>query len=402
MKTPKADVHYRDATDLARSCRTCWKYRGSPRSSGYCLLIAGDISPDDTCDNWAAKRVRKGDPPTSALDQLPNHRLKWDKVRIFVFNAKGELLALRRGPHRHRVGQWEMVQGSIEPTDASPEQAALREFREETGYTLADLEDWTQISERTYAASLVPGAGVPDITKNPEDPPEHDAVRFGKPEIVLSWFGRTALKGDDGMAKAAPVDDVERILRAVAWDDFDALTRLIAPGLGEAASEGVVQGFQDLGVADDEAFALASADAIDYARTRAADLIDDIVPTTRNGIRALIETALVDGWSGDQLAQAIQDSVGFSADRAARIASFELAAANTQGNMVAWRRSGVVKGKQWLLGNDHDEDDICDQNADAGVIPLDALFPSGDDGPPAHPACACVCVPVLHEDDGDA
>jgi hypothetical protein len=31
--------------------------------------------------------------------------------------------------------------------------------------------------------------------------------------------------------------------------------------------------------------------------------------------------------------------------------------------MAEWRESGVVRGKVWLLSNDHDFDDECDDNA---------------------------------------
>jgi 8-oxo-dGTP pyrophosphatase MutT (NUDIX family) len=405
-KTSKDVVRYRHAEDPQRSCGTCWKFRGPPvvpptqRPAGYCLKIAGLIYSDDTCDRWEAKRVTKqaGEPKRTEHivgpdkpQQHPNEPLQDGKVRIFVFNAQGELLGLRRDASRHRAGQWEMVQGSIDPGETA-EQAAHREMFEETGYGDADLEDWVQIGARTYTASLTPDASRrnPKIEDNPEL--EHDEWAFAKPEIMLAWFGRTELM------KAA-VDDIERILRAISWDDWDALTRMIAPGLSEAAGEGVLQGFGDLDVDDDEAFSLANADAIDYATNRATDLIDLLSQSTRNGLRDLIEQALVDGWSPAQLADAVAGSGLFSPERAQRIAATELALANTAGNLSAWRRSGVVRGKQSLMSNMHDQDDECDRNAEAGVIPLDEAFPSGDDGPPYHPGCQCVVVPVVHADE---
>lgn len=395
VKTPKADVRYRPADDVARSCTTCWKFRGSKFSAGYCLKIAGDIYPDDTCDRWEAKRTQKrhvhhqlAGMPTEGenIDQAPNEPVRWNKVRVYVFNPKGELLGLRRNVGRHRAGLWEMVQGTMDDGE-SPEDAAKREFREETGYALSVVEDWVQVGDHTWSASLLPGAGDPDVTTNPESPLEHDAYEWQRPDVMLGWFGRREL------AKAA-VEDIERILRAVAWDDWDGLTRLIAPGLSEAAGEGVLQGFQELDLQDDEAFSLANADAIDYASTRATLLIDQLAQTTRQGLRDLIEQALVDGQPVEQLTDAIVGAGLFSADRAERIARTELAIANTQGNLIAWRRSGVVHGKKWLMSNMHDQDDECDENAQAGVIPLDEAFPSGDDGPPAHPNCNCVVVPI--------
>ncbi|TME48932.1 MAG: NUDIX domain-containing protein, partial [Chloroflexi bacterium] len=55
-----------------------------------------------------------------------------------------EVLVLRRGPGGRNAGAWETVHGSVEPGER-PEQAALRELREETG--LAPL--------RLYNASRV-------------------------------------------------------------------------------------------------------------------------------------------------------------------------------------------------------------------------------------------------------
>jgi hypothetical protein len=66
--------------------------------------------------------------------------------------------------------------------------------------------------------------------------------------------------------------------------------------------------------------------------------------------------------------------------------------------MIAYKESGVVSGKEWLLGSEHDQDDECDDNVAAGVIALDDSFPSGDDEAPAHPNCVCDVLPVLAEE----
>jgi hypothetical protein len=39
----------------------------------------------------------------------------------------------------------------------------------------------------------------------------------------------------------------------------------------------------------------------------------------------------------------------------------------------------------------------CDSNAAAGVVPIDAAFPSGDDAPTAHPRCVCDLLLVLSD-----
>jgi hypothetical protein len=47
--------------------------------------------------------------------------------------------------------------------------------------------------------------------------------------------------------------------------------------------------------------------------------------------------------------------------------------------------SGIALTKSWLAGNC----DLCMGNEDDGAIGLDESFSSGDDAPPAHPACTC-------------
>ncbi len=226
-----------------------------------------------------------------------------------------------------------------------------------------------------------------------------------------------AQAAEGGIAKLGggppgPFDDAlaAHILEQVGIGDWDALARLLVGPLGESAAQGVLVGFADLDVApDDEAFRLANEDAVDWAAERAAELVGRrrvgpalelvhnappwaITESTREGLRDVVRQAVAEGWSADALAEAVQESWVFDAARADMIARTELAMAHVAGTMAAWRRSGVVAGKKWMLSNLHDQDDICDINAEAGTIPLDASFPSGDDGPPSHPNCECVLV----------
>jgi hypothetical protein len=156
---------------------------------------------------------------------------------------------------------------------------------------------------------------------------------------------------------------------------------------------------------------LVNQEAIDYAHGRAAEmvgrklvdgkLVDNpdakyaITDTTRDGLRKLIETAEVEGKSVQQLANDIRQSALFGKDRARLIAQTELSFADSNGNLIAWKASGVVTGKKSILGNEHKLCDQCDANAKAGVIGLDAAFPSGHQCTPFHPLCACATVPVI-------
>jgi len=208
-----------------------------------------------------------------------------------------------------------------------------------------------------------------------------------------------------------------RLLNGTDLSGFDELARILIGPMGEEAAQGVIDGFSDLDVEiDDKAFRLANEDAVEWAADRAAELVGRrrvgaslqvvhnappwaISESTREGLRELVTEAISDGWSPDQLKDAVLESWIFDPARADVIARTELAMAHQAGTLAAWRRSGVVQGKRWLISDLHDQDDICDINAAAGVIPLDASFPSGDDSPPAHPNCACVVIADVGEAD---
>lgn len=208
-----------------------------------------------------------------------------------------------------------------------------------------------------------------------------------------------------------------RIMNGVDLSDLDELARILVGPMGEEAAQGVLDGFATLDAeVPDDAFDLANEDAVEWAADRAAELIGRrrvgsslhlvhtappwaITESTRDGLQELVTQALADGWSADQLQDAILESWIFDPARAETIARTELAMAHQAGTLAAWRRSGVVRGKRWLISDLHDQDDICDINAAAGTIPLDASFPSGDDSPPAHPNCECVCVADVGADE---
>ncbi len=160
-----------------------------------------------------------------------------------------------------------------------------------------------------------------------------------------------------------------------------------------------------------EATKYVNQDAIDYAQTRAAEMIGKkvvdgklvdnpdakwaISDTTRDGIRQLVVDAEKQGQSVQQLAAAIRKSALFSPERAKRIAQWELSYADNNGRLIAWKRSGLVAGKRSILGSEHKICDECDANVKAGVIGLDETFPSGHQCAPYHPSCPCTTAPVL-------
>ena len=143
-----------------------------------------------------------------------------------------------------------------------------------------------------------------------------------------------------------------------------------------------------------------SEDAKAYANDRAAELVTDISNTTRKALRSTVASAIEEGVTNKQLARTIMDSFQFSEERSLMIARTELAMADTQGHIAVSKAAGAV-GKRWLLSNDHDFDDECNDNEQEDVIAWDEDWASGDDWPPSHPNCQCD-FQAIYADDPDA
>lgn len=199
-------------------------------------------------------------------------------------------------------------------------------------------------------------------------------------------------------------DDIDRILRDLDLD-WSSLESSVEGSIADTAKESAADVLTELEITDQDVFDLVNKDAIDFAMKRAAELVgmkfEDgqlienpdarwaITETTREELRRIVTKAFEDGQTPAELEQTIGDSFQFSDSRAEMIARTEMAAAHVQGSLAAAERSGVAVKKFSMLSADHDHDDECDDNEEAGEIDLDEDFPSGDDGPPFHPNCNC-------------
>ena len=101
---------------------------------------------------------------------------------------------------------------------------------------------------------------------------------------------------------------------------------------------------------------------------------------------------------GESLAQLVRRIAGlhtFSEDRARMIAVTEVTRAFAEGNMAAWRESGVIERRRWNTNNDELVCPICGPRHNM-VVDMGASF-DGIDNPPAHPRCRCWVTPVVVE-----
>ena len=199
--------------------------------------------------------------------------------------------------------------------------------------------------------------------------------------------------------------------------DWSALIAPVGREIRRAAADGAKVALVQISVSDKGITDLANEQAITWADKRAAELvgmrfdadsgnyisnpdarwrIDEI---TRDGLNELVGQALDEGWSNDVLSTRIKDGYLFSDSRADMIARTETARADVQGNMIGYRESGLVTGKEWSTADDDLVSEECAANAEQGIIGFDENFVSGADAPPEHPNCRCDVLPVLGEEE---
>jgi len=139
--------------------------------------------------------------------------------------------------------------------------------------------------------------------------------------------------------------------------------------------------------------------AADWASSQAAELVTGIDETTIDRLASVIEQGIEEmrgPYGTGQLIRAEMEDMSVS--RALTIASTEMNRAMSAATLDKLDFLGV-EYKQWIL--DPDPCPICIDNADAGVIPASEEFPSGDDGPPAHPNCRCAVTGARAPDSED-
>jgi SPP1 gp7 family putative phage head morphogenesis protein len=199
---------------------------------------------------------------------------------------------------------------------------------------------------------------------------------------------------------------------------FEELTEESEAALAEAAMSGVATGLQQLEITDSDVINAVNQIARDWARERAAEmvgmrrtadgtLVDNpnaewaITDRTRQDLRDIITEAFEDETPLDALISEIETAGMFSEQRAEMIARTEVSFAQVSGNYQVWQASGQVAGVEWLLSEDHDIEDECDEN-DGEITEIGEPFPSGDLMPPLHPNCWCAVRAVFADEMEDA
>ena len=142
---------------------------------------------------------------------------------------------------------------------------------------------------------------------------------------------------------------------------------------------------------------LANASAAEWARLYGSNLVNNITGTTLTRLQNEIAAFIENGENMGQLRARLEPL--FGPERADLIASTEVTRAYAEGNMTAWRESGIIQRREWRTNNDEivAECPICFpmNGVQAG---MDEPFEHPTRGAieiPGHPRCRCWLVPVV-------
>jgi HK97 family phage portal protein len=169
---------------------------------------------------------------------------------------------------------------------------------------------------------------------------------------------------------------------------YDTLSRALQDGadLGVSAA---VAGLENIGFGFD--YTLANESARAWASQHSGTLISQISDTTQRGVRDGVARWIQNGEPLETLIGDLQ--IYFGRARAERIAVTEVTRAYAEGNLVAWRESGVVEQVEWRTSADEMVCKICGVRHKKRA-PLDMPQIDGR-GIPAHVRCRCWWAGVI-------
>lgn len=142
---------------------------------------------------------------------------------------------------------------------------------------------------------------------------------------------------------------------------------------------------------------ILSADGRDVGLANLLANADVVITSIARGrldeLAAVLADGLEQGRSPDEIGQALRGIVD-DPRRAYMIAVTETTRAVSAATLARYRDSGV-EAKEWATALDERVCPLCNGNQGDGVIPVAAVFSSGDDSPPAHPLCRCALMPAV-------
>lgn len=124
---------------------------------------------------------------------------------------------------------------------------------------------------------------------------------------------------------------------------------------------------------------------------------DEINDTTFKRLVSAYDVGELEGESiseiGKRMRKVFEDAV---VNRAKTIARTETVRAATEAHIQAYRQSGVVEKVQWWTAADERRCSAC-ASMHGKSVKLGKMFSNGLEGPPLHPSCRCVTIPMVFE-----
>lgn len=215
--------------------------------------------------------------------------------------------------------------------------------------------------------------------------------------VALKEIARSAAAELDITQKASSSKrkQIDGLVVAVMDEEFE---NGISDALAVVATDGVSLAMAQVGGTSDDILAQANENAVKWAKEHSAEMVTNISDTTKDALADLISKAMEEGWSNDELAEQIETNFKFSPERADMIARTETAAADVQGNRIAYEESGLVDSWQWITAGDEKVSDECQAN-NGEIREFGEAFPSGATEVPGHPLCRCDLLPVFRKDE---
>jgi len=214
----------------------------------------------------------------------------------------------------------------------------------------------------------------------------------------MEGFKRTKSKWQESDVPIAP-GDWERIFDMISLESWG----VVGYAFDNAAEEAMLAaGLMKAGAVDIAAsFTLANPAAKEYLENFGFQKISQIDVVTKKRIGSIITNGLETGEGYGKTAKRIKDMYSDMAElkpqkhirnRAELIAVTETGNAYEEAAMIqsqGLQMAGLPMVKSWLTVGDDRVSDGCQENQDAGWIPLDDAFPSGDMHPLRFPGCRC-------------
>ncbi|GAC1585481.1 MAG: NUDIX hydrolase [Candidatus Elarobacter sp.] len=147
-------------------------------------------------DVLASRRVYDGHVVNLRVDTLPGENGKPHLVEV-VEHAQAVAVIVRPAPdrmllvrqYRHPLGRenWEIVAGGMEPGE-SPEDAAVRELREETGYRAKRVERlWSAFTAPGFCEERLHFCAVDGYDVGAAEPDENEKIELGIFSLEELW-----------------------------------------------------------------------------------------------------------------------------------------------------------------------------------------------------------------------